>query len=169
MTKLKPSSLYLLFRWVHSQYCLSKQFCRQHTGHFALSYYIHKSGRTSTSFTLGLTPPTTLLQFHKREISNDVSVTSHRPLKHIIYIRGKGTVSWGRMTKPTIILQSPWLNGKFITVAQGLAVKVTTTSSSLTLLPSVGKLRRNIYYTQKTSKSFYDARGLYETCFDAYS
>lgn len=75
MTKLKPSSLYLLFRWVHSQYCLSKQFCRQHTGHFALSYYIHKSGRTSTSFTLGLTPPTTLLQFHKREISNDVSVT----------------------------------------------------------------------------------------------
>lgn len=38
---------------------------------------------------------------------------------------------------------------KFFTAAQGLAAEITTTSSSSTLLPFIGKLHTNIYYTQK--------------------
>lgn len=50
---------------------------------------------------------------------------------------------------------------KLITRAQGLAVEATTMPSSLTLLPcAVGKLPGDIYYTQKASKSIYEARGL---------
>lgn len=38
---------------------------------------------------------------------------------------------------------------KFFTAAQGLVAEVTITSSSLILLPFIGKLPANIYYTQK--------------------
>lgn len=61
---------------------------------------------TPVPHSLVLTLPSTLVQLE----GNLKCGIGHGSLRYLIYFRGKGMVSQWRMTKPTTILQLPWLD-----------------------------------------------------------